>query len=480
MKCQTQMEAACRGIISPEMREALRHERSGHPGPSTGSQAGNSSRAPVNICPGSKEAGLAMPGLAPDIAGPAAPDCAVKLDQQQRALLALMASGRAVIPANRQHRSLKARAIGEGLKTKVNVNLGLSSDSSSVAAELDKARLAIEYGADAIMDLSNYGDTGVFRRELLALSPLMIGTVPVYDAAAQYGRELADLRPADFLGAAEAHARDGVDFITVHCGVTRESLARLEHNPRVTSIVSRGGSLLHAWMAQTGRENPYYEYFDELLAICRSYDVTLSLGDAGRPGSISDATDAVQVGELVTLGELTRRARAQQVQVIIEGPGHMALNEVTANVLLQKKLCHGAPFYVLGPLVTDIAPGYDHITAAIGGAQAAAAGADFLCYVTPAEHLRLPDAGDLLEGLMAARIAAHAGDLARQVPGAAEWDQAMSQARFAMDWEGMFRLALHPEKARSYRAAAPPADQQACSMCAGMCAVKTMNQFLKA
>lgn len=446
MNYSTQMEAARRGATTPQMQEAARFEEIGGHMITAEGRNGN----------GNENSG----------------------SSRLNSLADLVARGQAAIPANRGHHALRARAIGQGLKTKVNVNLGLSPDSSSVAEELEKARLAIANGADAIMDLSNCGETAVFRRELLALSPLMVGTVPIYDAASGCGRELTDLKTADFLGAAERHARDGVDFITVHCGVTRHSAARLQQNPRVTSVVSRGGSLLYAWMAATGKENPYFEHFDELLAICRRYDVTLSLGDAGRPGSICDSTDAVQVEELVTLGELTRRAWEEDVQVIIEGPGHMALNEVAANVLLQKKLCHGAPFYVLGPLVTDIAPGYDHITGAIGGALAAAAGADFLCYVTPAEHLRLPDAGDLVEGLMAARIAAHAGDLARQVPGAANWDQAMSQARFAMDWERMFALALHPEKARAYRAAAPPRDEQACSMCANMCAVKTMNQVM--
>ncbi len=389
-----------------------------------------------------------------------------------------LATGKAVVPCNRSHRSLRPVAIGKGLKTKVNVNLGLSRDCSSIEQELSKARVAIDHGADAIMDLSNYGQTSVFRRELLAFSPVMIGTVPVYDALADCSRELENLTASDFLDAVLAHAREGVDFVTVHSGVTRNSTRRLRNRGRLTGVVSRGGALLHAWMERTGHENPFYEHFDELLEICRSFEVTLSLGDAGRPGSLADATDALQVEELIVLGDLTLRAWERDVQVMIEGPGHMALTEIAANVLLQKKLCHGAPFYVLGPLVTDIAPGYDHITAAIGGTLAAASGADFLCYVTPAEHLRLPDENDLIDGLMASRIAAHAGDIAKGLPGADDWDREMSQARFDMNWEAMYRLAINPDKARAYRESAPAEDSLACSMCSNMCAVKIINELL--
>ncbi len=399
-----------------------------------------------------------------------------RIDPQR--LGGLIAAGQAVIPANRNHRSLDPEGVGQGLRTKINVNLGVSRDCPDFEPELAKVRKALALKAEAIMDLSSYGKTQEFRRKLISTSPAMIGTVPIYDAVGFYDRELTDLTAADLLGVIETHARDGVDFMTIHAGLTRETVKHFKANPRVTNIVSRGGSLLFAWMELTGNENPFYEHFDAILEICRAYDVTISLGDACRPGSIADATDAVQIQELVILGELTKRAWERDVQVMIEGPGHMALNEIAANMVLEKRLCHGAPFYVLGPLVTDIAPGYDHITSAIGGAVAAMAGADFLCYVTPAEHLRLPDEEDMVEGIIAAKIAAHAADIAKGIPAARDWDLAMSRARKALDWEEMFRLAIDPEKARRYRAESAPEFEDSCTMCGKMCAVRNVNRIL--
>ena len=306
----------------------------------------------------------------------------------------------------------------------------------------------------------------------------MIGTVPIYDAVVYYNKPLAQITAAEWIDIARMHAMDGVDFMTVHCGINRETAEKFKKNKRLTNIVSRGGSIIFAWMEMTGNENPFYERFDELLDICREYDVTLSLGDACRPGCIADATDASQIGELITLGELTKRAWERDVQVMIEGPGHMPLNQIAANMEIEKTLCHGAPFYVLGPIVTDVAPGYDHITSAIGGALAAANGAAFLCYVTPAEHLRLPDVDDVKEGIIAARIAAHAADIAKGVPGAADWDRDMSLARKKLDWEKMFTLAIAPEKARRYRAESKPEREDTCSMCGNFCAVRNMNRIL--
>lgn len=394
-------------------------------------------------------------------------------------LMQLIAGGQVAVPANKNHHSLDAQGIGQGLSTKINVNLGTSGDCCNIDKELEKVQTALDMKAEAIMDLSTAGNTQLFRRRLIEMSAAMIGTVPVYDALCYYDdKKLGDISAAEFLKVVEMHARDGVDFMTVHSGINRKTAERFRNNPRLTNIVSRGGSLIYAWMQMTQNENPFYEYFDELVDICREYDVTLSLGDACRPGSIADSTDACQIEELITLGELTKRAWKKDVQVIIEGPGHMAINEIAANMLLEKKLCHGAPFYVLGPVVTDIAPGYDHITAAIGGAIAAANGADFLCYVTPAEHLRLPTYEDMKEGIIATKIAAHAADIAKGVSGAREWDNKMSEARRMMDWDKMFTLAIDPEKAKRYRAESMPQDQKSCTMCGKMCAVKTMNQVL--
>ena len=390
----------------------------------------------------------------------------------------LVASGKVAIPANKNHVNLDPSGVGEGLKTKVNVNLGVSKDCCNQDAELAKVRAAIDLKADAIMDLSCFGKTSDFRRRLVEMSPVMLGTVPMYDAVGMLDKELKDITVDEFFQVVEAHAADGIDFMTIHCGLNRATAERVKKNPRLTNIVSRGGSILFAWMEMNKAENPFYEHYDRLLEICARHDVTISLGDACRPGSIQDATDASQIEELITLGELTKRAWEKDVQVMIEGPGHMALNEIAANMTLQKRLCHGAPFYVLGPLVTDIAPGYDHITSAIGGAIAAANGADFLCYVTPAEHLRLPDLDDMKEGIIASRIAAHAADIAKGIPGARDWDNAMSAARAAIDFPRMLDLAIDPEKARRYREESKPESEDTCTMCGKMCAMKTMNTIL--
>lgn len=393
-------------------------------------------------------------------------------------LRALIAAGKIVIPANKKHKSLDPEGIGQGLRTKINVNLGISKDCCNIDVELEKVKKAIEMKAEAIMDLSSFGKTAEFRTRLVDMSPAMIGTVPVYDAVGFYDKELKDITAEEFLKIVEKHAQNGVDFMTIHAGINKETVQVFKRNKRLTNIVSRGGALLYAWMELNQQENPFYEYYDELLEICAKYDVTLSLGDACRPGSINDATDASQIKELMTLGELTKRAWAKNVQVIIEGPGHMTLNEIAANMLLEKKLCFGAPFYVLGPIVTDIAPGYDHITGAIGGAIAAANGADFLCYVTPAEHLRLPTLEDMKEGIIATRIAAHAADLAKGINGAAQWDHEMSQARQKLDWEKMFSLAIDSEKAEKYREESAPEHEDSCSMCGKMCAVRNVNKVM--
>lgn len=389
-----------------------------------------------------------------------------------------IAEGKIVIPANKKHSSLSPEGIGQGLKTKINVNLGISRDCPNVDVELEKVKTAIDMDVEAIMDLSSFGKTEEFRRGLVEMSSAIVGTVPVYDAVGFYDKELKDITSKEFLDVARKHGEDGVDFITVHAGMNRRTAEVFKKNNRVTNIVSRGGSLLYAWMELNNKENPFYEYFDELLDICEEYDMTISLGDALRPGSIEDGTDGPQVEELIVLGELAKRAWERNVQVMIEGPGHIAIEEIEANVLLEKKLCHGAPFYVLGPIVTDVAPGYDHITSAIGGAIAASSGADFLCYVTPAEHLRLPDLDDMKEGIIASKIAAHVGDLAKGLPGAKEWDLEMSVARRKLDWEKMFSLAIDEEKARRYRKESTPEHEDSCTMCGKMCSVRNMNRIM--
>lgn len=393
-------------------------------------------------------------------------------------LMQRVAAGSVVIPANKNHKSLRPRGVGEGLRTKINVNLGISGDIHDYVCEMEKVRVALKFDAEAIMDLSNYGKTHDFRKELVEMSPAMIGTVPVYDAVGYLEKDLAQITAEDFLKVVRAHAEEGVDFMTIHAGINRKAVDSFKRSGRRMNIVSRGGSLLYAWMEMTGNENPFYEHFDELMDILREYDVTISLGDAMRPGCNDDATDASQISELIELGLLTKRAWEHDVQVMIEGPGHMVLNEIAANMQLEKRLCHNAPFYVLGPIVTDIAPGYDHITSAIGGAIAAANGADFLCYVTPAEHLRLPSIPDVKEGIIAAKIAAHAGDLAKGLPGARDWDNRMSDARKKLDWDAMFDEALDREKAEEYFKSTNPADKHTCTMCGKMCAVRNMNKIL--
>ena len=387
-------------------------------------------------------------------------------------LMAEMAAGRIVIPANKKHKNIVGKAVGNGLKTKVNVNLGVSEDECNNHLELEKVRTAIDMKADAIMDLSIYGDTRNFRKKLVDMSPVMLGTVPMYDAVAKYGKDIGRMTVEDLFEVVVEHCEDGIDFLTIHAGLNLECVKRIQNNPRLTHIVSRGGSILYEWMLINKKENPFYEHFDRLLDICREYDVTLSLGDGLRPGSLKDSTDAPQIQELLILGELTKEAWKKNVQVMIEGPGHVPFNEIAGNMMLEKKLCHGAPFYILGPIVTDIAPGYDHITSAIGGTLAATHGADFLCYVTPAEHLRLPDLQDMKDGIIASRIAAHAADIANGVKGAIDWDHEMSKARGELNWKRMFELAIDPEKAREYRKSSSPENEEVCTMCGDLCPIK--------
>ena len=403
---------------------------------------------------------------------------AAKEDMKVDTLMGLMAKGQVIIPANKRHGALSPTAIGSMLKTKINVNLGISRDCKDMDVELEKVNSAVKMGAESIMDLSSYGDTRTFRRRLTGECPAVIGTVPIYDAVVYYHKPLKEITTQEWLDIVRMHAEDGVDFMTIHCGINRETAGKFKRNKRLTNIVSRGGSIIFAWMEMTGKENPFYEHYDEILDVCREYDVTMSLGDACRPGCLKDASDLSQMEELLTLGELTKRAWEKDVQVMVEGPGHMPLDQIAANMKIQQTICQGAPFYVLGPLVTDIAPGYDHITAAIGGAVAAASGASFLCYVTPAEHLRLPNLEDVKEGIIASRIAAHAADVAKGVKGARDWDDQMSTARKKLDWEEMFALAIDPEKARRYRAEAKPEKEDTCSMCGNFCAVKNMNRIL--
>lgn len=392
-------------------------------------------------------------------------------------LLEKIAVGEIVIPANKNHKSLSPEGIGTGLRTKINVNLGVSKDLKDMDLEMKKVDMALDMGAEAIMDLSNYGKTQEFREKLIEKSTAMIGTVPMYDAVGYLDKGLSFIESREFLDVVRNHAENGVDFVTIHAGINQANADLFLRNQRVNQIVSRGGSLLFGWMKMNNKENPFFEYYDELLDILREYDVTISLGDSLRPGGIHDATDPGQIAELITLGELTRRAWEKDVQVMIEGPGHVPIGDIEANVLLEKRLCNKAPFYVLGPLVTDIAPGYDHITSAIGGAIAAAAGADFLCYVTPAEHLRLPDLQDVKDGIVAAKIAAHAGDI-HKIKGAGDWDLAISKKRQELDWKGIFDLALDPVKARAYRDSSAPEEEDSCSMCGSMCSVRNMNLIL--
>jgi len=387
-----------------------------------------------------------------------------------------LARGTLVLPANRKHHGLKPIAIGRGVRVKINANIGTSPHDISLEKELSKLEAALSYGADAVMDLSTGGNLDEIRTALLARCPAPFGTVPIYQVMTE-DESIESVKADWFLDIVDHHARQGVDFVTVHCGVTREALPLLKR--RVTGVVSRGGSFLVAWMRRLGRQNPLFEHYDRLLDLAKEYDVTLSLGDGLRPGCLADATDKAQLHELKLLGDLTRRAWAKGVQVMVEGPGHLPLSVIKKNIRLQQKYCDRAPFYVLGPLVTDVASGYDHIAGAIGGALAATWGAAFLCYVTPAEHLKLPAVEDVIDGVVASRIAAHAADIALGVPGAAEWDLKMSRARRALDWDTQIKLSVNPEKARAFREMSQAKDDQ-CTMCGRFCALKIFDDRFEA
>lgn len=405
---------------------------------------------------------------------------AKKEKMREEELRELVAQGKVAIPANVGHTSLDPEGVGSMLRTKINVNLGVSRDCKDYDVEMEKVLSAVDLGAEAIMDLSSHGNTQPFRQKLTSECPAMIGTVPVYDSVIHYQRDLGTLTAQDFIDVVELHAKDGVDFVTLHCGITRKTIDQIKRHKRKMNIVSRGGSLVFAWMSMTGQENPFYEYYDQILDICEKYDVTISLGDACRPGCLADASDVCQIEELVRLGELTKRAWDHNVQVMVEGPGHVPLDQVAANMKIQQQICMGAPFYVLGPLVTDIAPGYDHITAAIGGAVAAMSGAAFLCYVTPAEHLALPNVEDTKQGIIASKIGAHAADIAKGIPGARDIDDKMADARRVLDWDAQFACALDPKTAKAIRDSRLPEDDHSdtCSMCGKFCAVRSMNKAL--
>ena len=399
-----------------------------------------------------------------------------------RILLDRIKVGKVVIPANKNRKIKKPCGIGLGLRTKINANIGTSTDKTQINDELDKLRCAVSYGSDAIMDLSVGGDIAKIREKVLELSPIPVGTVPVYEIAVKAQTKngsFLKFNSGDMMDVLEKQARQGVDFFTIHAGVTRKSLTAVQKCKRILSIVSRGGAILASWMKYHKQENPFYEHFERILDIAHEHDVTLSLGDGLRPGSILDGTDIAQIAELKILGELTLRCRKRNVQVMIEGPGHLPLDQIKENIVLEKKICHGAPFYVLGPLVTDVAPGYDHITAAIGGALAAAYGADFLCYVTPSEHLRHPSVEDVREGVVASRIAAHAADIAKGVKGARDWDRAISYARKRRDWKKQIKLAIDPDKARSYRLSSKPLLSDVCTMCGRYCSIKLMEECMR-
>lgn len=403
---------------------------------------------------------------------------AIKEYRTSEEIRELVAKGQVAIPANVNHKCISPEGVGSMLRTKINVNLGVSRDCKDYNIEMEKVMAAVDMGAEAIMDLSSHGNTQPFRQKLVAECPAMLGTVPIYDSVIHYQRDLATLTAKDFIDVVRLHAEDGVDFVTLHCGITRKTIDQIKKHKRKMNIVSRGGSLVFAWMCMTGEENPFYEYYDEILDICREYDVTISLGDACRPGCLADASDVCQIEELVRLGELTKRAWEKDVQVMVEGPGHMPMDEIAANMKIQQKICMGAPFYVLGPIVTDIAPGYDHITSAIGGAIAAQNGAAFLCYVTPAEHLALPNVEDVKQGIIASKIAAHAADIAKHVPHAMDQDNAMAEARQCFDWDKQWDCSLDPETAKAIRADRSPEFDDTCSMCGKFCAVRSMNKAL--
>lgn len=392
-----------------------------------------------------------------------------------------VANGTIAIPCNINHKNIIPRGVGTGLTVKVNANIGTSSSYPDPEPELAKLQAAIDAGADSVMDLSTGNNISASRQAIIAASTVMVGTVPMYQVTVETIKKrgaVVEMTKEDIFDVIRQQAADGADFMTIHCGINKNVLKALIDEGREMDVVSRGGSFITGWMLHNDAENPLYEYYDEILDICAEYDVTISLGDGLRPGCIADATDRAQIQELLNLGELTQRAWDKGVQVMVEGPGHVPYNQIAANMQLQKRLCHGAPFYVLGPIVTDIAPGYDHITSAIGGTVAAMNGASFLCYVTPAEHLRLPDVDDVKEGIIAARIAAHAADIAKGVPHAMDWDNEMAVARKKLDWNAMFDLAIDPEKARRYRESSRPEKEDTCSMCGNFCAVKNMNRIL--
>ncbi len=395
-------------------------------------------------------------------------------------LMSGVADGTIAITKNIHHDFEKVIAIGKNTSTKINANIGSSRDLNSLDDEIAKLNVAVKAGADTVMDLSMGGDLDEVRRGILANCPVPLGTVPIYQSVAETveknGKAIVDVTVDHMFKVIEKQAMDGVDFMTIHCGINQSLQQRLKRQKRIMGVVSRGGSFTLEWMSHHDKENPMFEHFDDLLAILKEHEVTLSLGDGIRPGCLSDATDRNQIQELITLGELTERAWDAGVQVIIEGPGHMPLDQITTNVMLQKKMCKNAPFYVLGPLVTDIAPGYDHITGAIGGAIAASAGADYLCYVTPAEHLKLPNSGDVHEGVIASKIAAHAADIVKGIPGALERDNKMAECRNKLDWKGQIELSLDPEKAARFRHEGGGEKTDACSMCGSYCAIKVFNR----
>ncbi len=402
-------------------------------------------------------------------------------NQSAESIRERVARGVVVITKNHLRPTSVALGIGEGLRIKINANIGTSNDASDIEGELEKLRVALKYGADTVMDLSTGGDLPATRKAVVENSPVPVGSVPIYDAAvevARSGRKLIGLKPDELFEAIERHGKSGIDYITVHCGVTKAAVELLQTSPRIAGVVSRGGAILTEWIIRNGKENPLFEQYDRLLEIAHRYDMTLSLGDGLRPGCLADATDRAQVQELLTMGELARRARDAGVQAMIEGPGHVPADQIATNVKIQKALCDGAPFYVLGPLVTDIAPGYDHITGAIGGVIAAMAGVDFLCYVTPAEHIRLPNAEHVKQGVIASRIAAHAGDIARGLPGARDVDDEMGKARCELNWKRQYELAIDPELVKEWRGKSTPADDNVCTMCSELCAIKGMRRAL--
>jgi len=390
-----------------------------------------------------------------------------------------VAAGTVVIPKNIRHTNCRPKGIGLGLRTKVNTNIGTSQEHCNVTEEIEKLNVSLEAGTDTVMDLSTGGNLDSIRKILIERCPVPFGTVPIYQCVVellQEGKAVKDLDEARILDTVRRHADSGVDFITIHCGLTKRAVDKMRHKTRIMDVVSRGGAFIVNWIRTHNCENPFYTSYDKLIELALEYDITFSLGDGLRPGCLHDATDSLQLDELVVLGELRDRAVEAGVQVMVEGPGHIPLTQIPANVQLEKSICKNAPFYVLGPLVTDVAPGYDHISGAIGGAIAAASGADFLCFLTPSEHLRLPTVEDTREGVVATRLAAHAGDIAKGIPGASDWDDAMSRARESRDWERMFALALDPKRAREYRTSSPTKSQDVCTMCGDLCSMKQVKK----